>query len=71
MPRKQLSITAVSEYLVEQTKNLTRTKSPIHHLPNGVDIDKFQQKGRESTRVISLIIPHPRITFVGALNNMD
>lgn len=59
------TITAVSQYLVEQTKNLTN-KSPIYHLPNGVDVAKFQKR-EENPPSDLVIIPHPRITFVGAL----
>jgi len=59
------TITAVSEYLVEQTKRLTGV-SDIYYLPNGVDVDMFQKK--EDTPPSDLaMIPHPRITFVGAL----
>jgi glycosyltransferase involved in cell wall biosynthesis len=59
------TITAVSQYLVEQTKNLTN-KSPIYYLPNGVDVVKFQKKEENPPSDLANI-PHPRITFVGAL----
>jgi glycosyltransferase involved in cell wall biosynthesis len=58
-------ITAVSEYLVDQTKKMTGLNH-IQYLPNGVDIKKFQKKEDTPPKDIEQI-HHPRITFVGAL----
>ena len=58
-------ITAVSEYLVNQTEKMTGIHQ-IKNLPNGVDIEKFQKADDTSPKDLEAI-PHPRVTFVGAL----
>ena len=63
--KQSTTITAVSEYLVEQTKSLSQ-KAKVNYLPNGVDVEMFQKKEETSPRDLANI-PHPRITFVGAL----
>ncbi|MCQ6276844.1 glycosyltransferase [Bacillus sp. V3B] len=58
-------ITAVSQYLVEQAKEMTDLHT-IQYLPNGVDVEMFQKKESLAPEDLELI-PKPRITFVGAL----
>ena len=63
------TITAVSQYLVEQTNNLTN-KSPIYYLPNGVDVAKFQK--REENPPSDLVIyTSPTNYLRWGINNMD
>ena len=58
-------LTAVSEYLVDQTQCWTGKEVKL--LPNGVDVERF----RDPTRVPDDLsyIPHPRLTFVGAVTS--
>lgn len=58
-------ITAVSHYLVDQTREWTG--KAVVYLPNGVDVDRFRTLpvGEEPDDLRN--IPHPRLTFMGAL----
>lgn len=63
-------ITAVSQYLVNQTAEWTGKK--VEYLPNGVDVERFRRdsvQGRTDASEPADIrgIPHPRAVFVGAL----
>lgn len=59
------TVTAVSQYLVDQTKQLLH-REDIHYLPNGVDVKMF--KTIEDGELADIeAIPHPRVTFVGAI----
>jgi glycosyltransferase involved in cell wall biosynthesis len=60
-------ITAVSEYLIKQTKELTG-REDIHYLPNGVNVEMFKTVPRDIPNDIKHI-PHPRVTFVGAITS--
>jgi len=65
--RRSKRLTAVSQYLVDQTANLTN--KPVEYLPNGVDVDRFRTLpcGDEPEDICH--IPHPRLTFVGAITS--
>jgi glycosyltransferase involved in cell wall biosynthesis len=60
-------VTAVSHYLVEQTETWTGKK--VEYLPNGVDVERFQRKGGSREPEDMAPIPHPRLTFVGAITS--
>lgn len=60
-------ITAVSEFLINQTKDLTG-RQDIHYLPNGVEVPMFKNAPNEVPDDIQSI-PHPRVTFVGAITS--
>jgi glycosyltransferase involved in cell wall biosynthesis len=60
-------ITTVSEYLLRQTEEVTGRKD-IKYLSNGVDTHMFKNNTDNNPGDISGI-PHPRITFVGAITS--
>lgn len=65
---KQASvISAVSEYLIKQTKELTG-RGDIQYLPNGVDVQMFKTIPDKFPSDIEEI-PNPRVTFVGAITS--
>jgi glycosyltransferase involved in cell wall biosynthesis len=60
-------ITAVSKYLVDKTKQLTGKS--VQYLPNGVDVERFKCTDRHVDPTDLANIPHPRLTFVGAVTS--
>lgn len=60
-------ITAVSQYLVDQTREWTGRE--VTYLPNGVDVDRFHTQPTGSEPADLADIPHPRLTFMGALTS--
>ncbi|MGZ4032486.1 MAG: glycosyltransferase [Tumebacillaceae bacterium] len=60
-------ITAVSHYLVEQTANWTGKS--VEYLPNGVDVARFRTVPSNDEPLALQHIPHPRVTFVGAITS--
>lgn len=64
--RRSERITAVSQYLVDQTHEWTG--KDVEYLPNGVDVDRFRSKPAHEPADMA-DIPHPRATFMGALTS--
>jgi glycosyltransferase involved in cell wall biosynthesis len=60
-------ITAVSQYLVDQTREWTGRE--VIYLPNGVDVDRFRAEPAGGEPADLANIPHPRLTFMGALTS--
>ncbi|UOF90194.1 glycosyltransferase [Fodinisporobacter ferrooxydans] len=67
LARQAEVITAVSEYLVQQTEQLTGKK--VEYLPNGVDVKHFSPKQQMMEPVDLQAIPRPRLMFVGAVTS--
>jgi glycosyltransferase involved in cell wall biosynthesis len=58
-----LTIVAPSEWMAEQVKNSMLNRFPIHHIPNGVDIDIYKPLERKLCR-LALDIPEDKYVLM-------
>ncbi|MEB3310433.1 MAG: glycosyltransferase family 4 protein [Snowella sp.] len=64
----QLTIVAPSHWLVEQAKKSILSRFPIHHIPNGIDTDRYRPLDPEMCRSLLGIPSGKKVLMFSSLN---
>jgi glycosyltransferase involved in cell wall biosynthesis len=64
--RSDLTIVTLSHWLTEQAKNSLLNRFPIHHIPNGIDLDLYHPLDSQACRAELNIPNNKRVLMFGA-----
>jgi glycosyltransferase involved in cell wall biosynthesis len=69
--RSNITVVAPSRWLTEQAQKSMLNRFPIHHIPNGIDMDIYQPLDTEQCRSVLNIPANKKVLLFGAANISD